>query len=236
MSRSAFLPSAAPIFLLLSQFAFSAPPPWEGLPEMLPSDFPRQLGFLEFSQSNEGASAPLAVQVMVDGAAPSFQVFQEQFLAFLPSNTTIQASQSSQGREVWQYPVGTTSVHVIDFDSEPAVPFEMRLVRQMTPGHWAFGAYRFESGRWVLNKASGVLPESFTVRFKAEPGASRVDLKRINPLSCRNCHFMNSELAQFPTRESAGPCGFVPWNETLSKDWEKRFESEMGYRPIIRGR
>jgi hypothetical protein len=209
--------------------------PWDGLPPTLPAEYVDQPGFLPFEKSADSFPPPIAGSVLVNGQKPTSSIFTEAFWVRIPAGAKIRSSATATGDSVWNYPVGTESLHVISFDSGVPNPFELRMVSHLQAGHWAFGAYRFEGGRWMLNTYSGLQEAAMEVALRRFEGISRVTLKRINLQSCRSCHFMNSRRSQFPTREEAGPCAFVPWNETLATDWMPRFEREFGYRPVEAG-
>ena len=227
----------ARVFFVFSLFmGFSAAAqPWDGLPATLPAEYFEQRGFLPFQKSSESFPPPLAGSVLVNGQKPTFSIFTEAFRVRLPAGSKIDSKPTGSGDSVWTYPVGAESVHVIFFDSVVPTPFELRIVSHLQVGKWAFGSYRFEGGAWVLNTYSGLQDAMMEVALRKVEGISRVSLKRISLQSCRNCHFMNSQLSQFPTREQAGPCAFVPWNETLIGDWMPRFEREFGYHPVEDG-
>lgn len=208
-------------------------PLYDGLPERLPADYLAQSGFLPFDHDPDHGSAPIVSMLLIDGQPTSGGIFKEKLWVRIPEGSKI-GSRTSSGVDVWTYPVGTESMHEIDFDTPGSEPFELRTVRLLPEGRWAFGAYRFDGQGYVLNTATAAIQESVDITFRGNARPSRVEFKRINIRSCQGCHHMNAVKEQFPTRDSAGPCAFVSWNPAVLERWAKQFEQQMGYAPIVR--
>jgi hypothetical protein len=209
------------------------PPLYEGLPERLPGDYLSQKGFLAFDRDPDHGSAPLFSLLLINGERKRGGIFTEKLWVRIPEGSRI-TSRMSSGVDVWNYPVGTESMHEIRFDTERSEPFELRTVRLLADGHWAFGSYRPEGGAYVLYTAVPPIQERVELKLRGEDRPSAVEFKRINIRSCQACHHMNAVKEQFSTRERTGPCAFVSWNSTILEGWARQFEKKMGYFPIVR--
>jgi hypothetical protein len=208
-------------------------PLYEGLPERLPGDYLSQKGFLPFEGDPDHGFAPLVSMLLINGERKRGGIFTEKLWVRIPEGARI-TSRMSSGVDVWNYPVGTESMHEIRFDTDASEPFELRTVRLLADGRWAFGSYRSEGGAWVLYTAVPPVQESLELKLRGTDAPSKLEFKRINIRSCQACHHMNAVKEQFSTRERTGPCAFVSWNSTILEGWARLFEKKMGYFPIVR--
>lgn len=228
--------------LLGLSFAISAGatglPPWDGLPPTISPTFLDEEGFLPFEEISEAEArrlrepkrytlAPIATDFLFDGQTVSVWdragqhlVFSEETFAHLPVGAPIAVRRDAQNREVWDYPVGFAVSHVIRFRDDARTPYEVRLVKKIPSGAWAYGVYEpaiVDGARQVLklNTYEGWPEVQYQVHLSHAPTpasnlvgvtsgagtetapllASRVvdvKLKRVKLDTCQGCHFANS--------------------------------------------
>lgn len=257
--------------ILLSLFVAvanaAAARPWDGLPETISPAFLEEEGFLPFEEISEPearrlrepkgyALAPIATDFVFDGAAVSVWdraqqhiVFSEETFARLPVGTRIAVRRDAQNREVWDYPVGFAVSHVIRFRDAARAFYELRLIKKLPAGTWAYGVYEptvVEGARQILklNTYEGWPEAQYQVHLGPpnEPLLASqvidVKLKRVKLDTCQGCHFANSiadyqyevfkDDGRVDFKASAartGPCGFVPGHPTLKTEWATRYEN-----------
>lgn len=216
--------------------------PYQGLPETLPADIIESSGFVDFERLPGGVRAPLGFEFFLDGrsvpptdAAALAEVFSEKLYARLPPKSHIVSSRDEQGREVWNYPQGTSVAHVIRLADAASSLFELRIVEKQPNGQWAYGVY-FPSAQspdiLALEKEDSVQPVRFAVE-KPQGEKIEVSMRRITIYSCRNCHFVNSASRhQYHNAALAGPCHFVPGNAAAVKDWIQKYQARHGESPV----
>ena len=241
-----------------------------GLPDKIPADFLEREGFLAFDEIPEEAArrmraprpyalAPIASLMRFNGTpidpldrTSQRQVFDESTYAMIPLGTKIRVSATPAG-EVWEYPTGTIVAHRIALRSVPPRIFELRLVRKMPDGRWAFGSYSpadLDDQTLASTLRLNAYPDLPEASFHIWPSAglpsgvmTTVALKRIRLSSCRGCHFSNSTADYQYARHlpdgrldvpasiaAAGPCGFVPNNPSVRGMWAQSYSSKNGGR------
>ncbi len=204
-------------------------PLYAGLQECLPLNYLEQEKFVAFEEPVAERPAPLGFAFEINGEkvaasnrAKLQSVFAESQLVKVPHGKSIQSIRDEKDRPVWIYPTGTEVVHLISFRSKEKTIFELRMIRKLENGTWAYGSYSpsLECQQGLkLNTYSGVPPYETTF-LNEENQATSVKLKRINLQTCRGCHFSDSPADyQYKTKEEAGPCGFVPTNPHLNSSW-----------------
>ena len=206
-------------------------PIYAGLPGELARDYPEREGFVRFEHI-AGDVPPIGGRVRFsDPELKLTDVFDDESWARLPDGQKI-LRDTSGPREIWDYPVGTRVVHRILLKSDPRKLFELRLAQKLPDGKWGFGLYREEDGPANLPlHRDGMPPLSFDVKIKAK--VVRVDMFRLSPASCRNCHFrMGHGGYQSPDVDHVGPCGFSPPNPRLLTDWADAYQGRYGYAPF----
>lgn len=210
-----------------------------GLPDQLPSGILEQDRFVAFKQTEDTFRAPLGFSYVINGKplppgdfSALDEIFHESFFAHLPVGSRIQVRKNASQEEVWDYPVGTRVVHLIEFRSVPKQVYELRIVQKRENGTWAYGVYSplsTDSTKLELHKYVGTLPAQFS--FKHERGNDvQLGLRRINLRSCQHCHAMNSPSRhQYETVEEAGPCGFAPHNPEIKTSWVEKYRAIHGH-------
>lgn len=213
------------------------------LPEELHPQYLSDQGFISF-QEPAGGFTPFFSSLSIDGvvvggpAAPQVsQLFSDTTSAFIPPGTTIQRLRDSSGKETWIYPLGAEVAHEIVFNDQAHTLFELRMLRKTSATQWDYATYspsvtRSQNPTLVRNHYSGTAPLSLTLQMSSGVN-SRIDLKRINLNSCKNCHFMASQASyQYPTVSEAGPCGFTPGNENGIRNWIDTYQVKFGHSPF----
>lgn len=227
------------LFCVLNSLALGQGlPQWQGLPDELPMDYISQVRMLEFTQTSSTVHAPFGLEISFNQKPiPNSDrgtlglVFAEYFFAVLPKAKQIQILNRND-RTVWDYPTGSQIVHLILFRTSPLQVFEMRMEQKLANGQWAFGIYSPVGNRLVLNKYTGLRPESYQIQLVSGERVE-ISLKHLNLLSCRNCHLATSPSSyQYPSVDFAGPCGFGPANPGIVGDWAKRYTQVHGESPF----
>ena len=212
---------------------------YAGLPPMMSPTLPEDDGFVQFPNIAEPDDIPLGRDWSFDpaGSTGTFnpplsmeQMVDEEGWARLPDRGVIGRSVNRAGQAVWDYPVGTRLLHRIYMNSLPQKSlFEVRYIEKRPDGKWAMGLYHPEgaprplrdTGNLALLTAAGA---ETTFELRTSSGAVRVNVKRLQPDSCRHCHFNMGEGGyQYPDEEHTGPCGFVPANAGLTTTWAERY-------------
>jgi hypothetical protein len=213
----------------------AVPPLATGMAENLPASFITLRRFVAFDQAPNIARAPLAVEIffndqpvkIADRETQSI-VFDEFFMATLPSHSPIKVGKNPQDWPTWDYPVGTQVIHLITFKTNPVQIFEMRMEQKLPDGHWAFGIYTPSPTGFSLNHYAGFRSEAFNLSL-ASGQMMNVRLAHLNLDSCRNCHYGTSPSRyQFPSSEYMGPCGFGPANLGLYQKWGASYQNARG--------
>jgi hypothetical protein len=228
--------------LTLVPSSHAAPPALSaGLPLQIPADWVEREALVPFTQEPDGAQAPLGVRILVNGKpvldrSQLAELFEEDFQASLPKNTSILVTLNSDGKEVWHYPVGTRLAHRVRWNSPHKPIYELRIAERLASGAWALGVYapsepsaEVQPSTLQLSQYSGTQP--LKVRFESAQTRKplEVSLERIPLHSCRNCHNATSSSAyQFERPEDAGPCGFGPGNRAIRGAWAQRWAAQTG--------
>lgn len=160
------------------------------------------------------------------------EVFEERTWARLPPKARI-VRETSKDPELWHFPAGTRVAHEILLKTSPPTLFELRLMEKRADGTWAFGIYiPLEDGRTLAlhRKESQML--SFRVPLPRRN--VQVEMERLHPQSCRTCHFNHGVRANeyYADEEHVGPCGFVPDNAAILKEWAPAYQKKHGYWPF----
>ncbi len=223
-------------------------PPHTGLPATMRPTLPEDDGFVRFPNITEADDIPLGRDWSFDPAASTGtfnppleleQMVEEEGWARLPPGGVIGQSRDRQGMTVWDYPAGTRLLHRLFIKSLPRKSlFEVRYIEKRPDGRWAMGLYHpegaprplAETGALRLHTTAGA---ETTFEVRTASGAVRVNVKRLQPDSCRHCHLNMGEGGhQFPDEEHAGPCGFVPANTALTTTWAERYRGRYGVAPF----
>lgn len=226
------------LMMVVSVFA-AEDPLWSGLPEELSPRFPEEKAFVGFDPIPNHHAPFLNGPMKIDGHGKSFSVFDvfsEEFFALLPPRTRILVSKNAEGLEVWDYPPGTKVLHRIFLNTQPRTIFELRILMKRQRGDWAYGLYypTSDGARLSLHRTSK-LPVTLGANIVApdQSGPVTVTGNRVHPQSCAACHFSFSPAQhQYPSREQAGPCGFVSPNPSVLEKWAPTFERVHGYWPF----
>lgn len=203
-----------------------------GLPPTLPREF-LKMSFVIFDPVSN-MDPPIANgNIHFDQAdlTPS-EVFGEEHWARLPPKARI-VRDTGKGFESWHFPTGTMIAHAIVLKTSPSTLFELRLMEKLPDGTWAFGIYiPSEDGRALVLQSKGSEALSFMVPFPKR--SVRVTMERLHPQSCRTCHFNHGVRANeyYTDEEHAGPCGFVPDNAAIMKEWAPAYQIKHGYWPF----
>ncbi len=226
-----------------SQSAAQVEPLYAGLPEALPADYLKREGFVRFFQASGVSVAPIAYNIRINGEriedlprGTLDRIFDHTFFSVrLPDGMSIRIGTDAQGREIWDYPAGTEVAHQILLRTLPvATLYELRIGRKRADGRWAYGIYVPVEGEESLRLLThrGLPPHS----LRLEVSGSRpwnITMKRMGTEACRACHFAHSSSRyQFRNREEAGPCGFGPHNQELTRSWADTYFEKHGYRPF----
>ena len=216
------------------------------LPQALTADYPETQGFVQYARDEQGRRTPLLGRLRINSGQAHYSiddVFEEQFFAFLPTQSHIAVSKNEDGQEVWSYPPQTKVLHRVWLRTEPRRIFEMRIDWLRADGSWAFGLYapKLRDGGeedpvnlQLLRIGGQAVQLDAAVVGSGETGLVRITGERINPESCQACHFVISPgRHQYENRDSAGPCGFVPGNPALAA-WAESYERRYGYVPFTR--
>jgi hypothetical protein len=217
----------------------SSEPLYAGLPASLSARLPEEEGFVPFGTMTETHDIPLGEDWDFQPDRDMEQLLEEEGWARLPEGQTIVRRKDAQGREVWDYPAGTRLLHRILFKSAPEpVLFEMRYIEKRADGKWSMGLFHpsgppkpvGQTGALALNRDADA-----HARFDVDLGTAtiRVHVQRLRPDSCRHCHWAMGEGGyQYPDMEHAGPCGFVPTNPHLLKEWAEAYRKSRGASPF----
>jgi hypothetical protein len=229
------------LVLSLALQASAEGPLHQGLPDTLPADFVQSGGFVEFQTIPGGARAPLGFsfffnnrEVLPTDFQALAEVFSEGLYARLPPGTRIVSTRDSQGRTVWDYPVGTRAIHLVTLTDAAKSLFELRLIEKQDTGQWAYGIYSPAAapGLLALDRTEQPDPLSFAVE-RTDGKRIDVSMRRVNIRSCRRCHFMNSASRhQYPNDALAGPCHFVPDNGPGIAQWVRKYVARHGESPL----
>lgn len=168
------------------------------------------------------AKGPLADELILNS-------FVDEEYVLIPEGQKIETAHDDHLQESWNYPTGTTLVHVIYWDSIPRRIFEIRTIEKTTSS-WAFKSYR-ELG--ITGKMNLIFDsEKFeTFDFTHSDGTSAQAIyKRISTQGCQFCHW-NHSLVSYPTLDLAGPCGFTPTNPEIPV-WREKLKTSLGYDPL----
>lgn len=212
------------------------------LPEQLPSRYLVEQGFISFQEPANGFT-PIYSSLSIDGVpvnGPSSpqvsQIFSDSTFANIPDGTTIQKLKDSNGREIWNYPIGTEVAHEIIFNDLKHTLFELRLLRKVGDSLWDFASYSpntTDAIELTRNHYSGNAPLSINLEMSNHL-YTKIDLNRINLISCKNCHYMRSQANyQYPSVSATGPCGFTPGNEAGIRNWIDSYQRKTGHSPFI---
>lgn len=219
-----------------------------GLPRTMSATLPEDDGFVQFPNIAEADDIPLGRDWSFDPASSTGtfnpplameQMVDEEGWARLPAGGVIRQSRDRAGQTVWDYPVGTRLLHRIFFKAQPRKTlFEVRYIEKRPDGKWAMGLYRPEGAPRTLPETRALslmtaAGEETAFELRTASGAVRVDVKRLQPDSCRHCHFNMGEGGyQYPDEEHTGPCGFVPANAGLTTTWAERYRGRYGVAPF----
>ena len=257
--------------LILANYTSHADPATDNdsLPTALPADFLDTQGFMPFTELPDDvarelrkgknyAPAPIGSGFYFDDVKVGdgdrdalHKVFEETVFAMIPTGTKIKSSMNSDGKEVWDYPIGTSAVHRIRFKSDPPALFEIRLVRKLNNGKWAFGSYSLtgdDAGTLALNTYTSLPKVTYQVKVAGTPTdapPTKVQFFRVNLVTCQSCHYMNSTgFYQYSVAGAdgktdlhasfavTGPCGFVPTNPSIKDSWAKAVLDKNGNSPF----
>lgn len=220
-------------------------PLWSGLAEELPSDYLERSGFVEFQESFPHFSAPFIVRVTLNGQTVPPQdiptlskLLEERTYARVPAGIPIRRELDRQGQEIWSYPSGTEVAHEIRWKSMPSTLFELRIVKKLDDGTWAFGVYSPSQLKDALSPLrlhtySGLKQDSVVFTQASSGEKMDVQFSRINLQSCRGCHFVSTRSKnQFSSVKETGPCGFVPALGAETEAWAERYRARAGFQPI----
>lgn len=234
---------AATLFFSFAASARADVPPFDGLPMTISARLPEQRNFVRF-EPLPNHHAPMLTQIGIDGGDRSFSLgdaFAEEFWALLPPRQKIQTRVDAQGRESWDYPAGMRIVHRIFLRTVPRTIFELRVIWKRGDGKWSYGLYApsdVDHGSDTLRlHAENRLPVEIHAIVRGDDanhsGPVRITGNRLSPVSCRACHFAFSAASyQYPERELAGPCGFVPGNASVVGKWAPEYRRVHGYWPF----
>ncbi|TNF01372.1 MAG: hypothetical protein EP326_04430 [Deltaproteobacteria bacterium] len=209
----------------------------EGMSKTLPADHLEKNHYLEFENFRDSPRAPIAAAIKIDGQPVRsiqeiFRYFSEIVGAWLPEGKTIKSKTDSEGREVWNYPIGTRVIHFLTLNDKEKTPFELRMMERVEEGRWAFGVYHLKEGEYKLQNYNGLLQKEFELNHE-NGKVYNVSLKHIPLQVCQNCHSNTTSAPyQYSSRQDVGPCEFTPANPKVKNDWVKKFLDERGYHPI----
>lgn len=213
------------------------PPLHQGLQKYLPlNQILRPTDpYIPFDPGQVAFPAPLLFKPELDGKPIDEAYFRERmaverFYASVPRGKTIRVLRSTEGKTVWEYPVGMEVVHLITLRTRPETYFEFRTVRKLPNGRWAYGLYTPEilpNGQkaLVLNTYTGLKADVVRIPGQRQQ-QHELRFLRINLASCQNCHARTSPSGP------VGPCAFAPHNPSLETDWAKRFQARTGSWPF----
>jgi hypothetical protein len=229
-----------------TNLAVAKEPISQGLPLQIPANYLERQGFVDIGRDEaEGVKmrTPIASRLSMDDEPVSpidrsrlNAVFDESFLAVLPIGSPIQIGLDPKGHEAWTYPVGTEVAHQVTYREARTGQLtlqELRLIRKLSSGQWAFGIYTQETASATLRlnaEGDGVTPEhrQFTALDRSGTPV-RIEFSRMNPGSCIGCHAATSPGRDSDTPiRTTGPCGFVPQNAELRVGWAARYEQQRG--------
>lgn len=245
---------ACAMALLTPLRAAAQVPLYDGLPSELSPDYLQTHGFLPFEApdfSKKGAP-PIASGGVpeLEPPLPFQEVFYEEHWAFLPPGRPI-LRRSGPDQDQWEYPEeddqseGAAFAHVLGLRAplrqepqaagEPLPPgatlLEIRLLRRLRGGRWAFGLYKAVpgSGALALHREEGARL-AFWVELPRGP--VRVRMTRLSPAFCAHCHESHN-MANWGDAESnrPGPCSFVPENQQLYR-WAAEYRARYNSDPF----
>jgi hypothetical protein len=219
-----------------------------GLPATLSPTLPEDGGFVQFPNIAEADDIPLGRDWSFEPANSTgafnpplsmAQMVAEEGWARLPAGGVIRQSRDRAGQTVWDYPAGTRLLHRIFFNSDARRKlFEVRYIEKRPDGKWAMGLYHPAGAPLPLGDTGNLSlltarDAETTFELQTASGAVRVNVKRLQPDSCRHCHFNMGEGGyQYPDEEHTGPCGFVPANAGLTTTWAERYRGRYGVAPF----
>jgi hypothetical protein len=187
------------------------------------------------------------------------KVFSQDHFVRIPKNAQILSSeksvwmwvplnfaQRSEVKAVWDYPTGTEFLHriFINLASGPKL-FEVRMSRKLKNGMWALGVYapikNNEGFLKLRTRIAKPLNRTFQIFENGQIINVPVRMKRLSPISCRECHSHHSnapyQYGDHSSLESrqffVGPCEFTPnYPSDSLRTWMQQFTKKFGYAPI----
>lgn len=203
----------------------------EGLPPELPAEPWGDSGFVAFGHL-EGTRPPIGLRIRFNGREANSRdlalAFRDEHAIRLPPGGRVRRVRAGTPEEAWEFPDGTRLLHRLALADEPGTLFEFRLIQRRPDGRWAFGTYLPTADgklRLVQSQETG----SYDVVLFGE--ATRIELTRLPPESCRRCHAAASPN-RYPDAEFAGPCAFGPAHKDLLRGWSEAFRARFGYEPF----
>lgn len=184
------------------------------------------------------------------------QIFVDDHFVHLPSGSQIierevltkymtidEDFRSPQRKRIWEFPVGFEVVHRI-FWKETKEVFEVRVLRKLPGGRWASGVYDPDPAnktRLILRTWKiPTLKKEVVIQEGSQKTAIQVELPRLGPNSCRECHSSHGQsyqygigLAHKERVDFVGPCGLSPEiPKQFRQYFEKSFFLKYNYWPI----
>ena len=223
--------------------AASAPAHAE-LPELLDPSVLEAIDTLVFESDPRTLISPIGIKLTInDQPALSREAldeaFEDQFFARIPKGSRIAVTQNADGRDVWTYPVGTQTFHLVRLRAENTPIFELRTALLLADGSWDLALYAQESSSHnpiLRRQRYGGMPP-LEIQFKSTQSGRDLHIKmnRVPLHNCKMCHFNSSPSRyQFVSSDDAGPCGFGPAHPTLARDWAIQYEKRVGHSPFQR--
>jgi hypothetical protein len=213
------------------------------LPESLDAHILESMDTVPFHGDPRAALSPIGMKLLINGK-PALtreaidEAFIDLFFARVPKEgPQILSSKNTRGQEIWKYPAGTQTFHVIKLRTDGEPLFELRTALLRSDGTWDLGVYLQESSalRPQLRRQNDSSMPATELKFKSSQSGRElhVTLNRLPLHNCKTCHFnISPSRYQFASPEDAGPCGFGPAHPTLMRDWSIEYEKRVGRSPI----
>lgn len=214
------------------------------LPELLDPRILEDIETLVFEGDPRTLISPIGMKLTInDKPALSREAldeaFEDLFYARIPLGARIGVTQNADGRDVWNYPVGAQTFHLVRLRAEGAPIFELRTALLLADGSWDLAIYAPESSSrepTLRRQRYGGMPP-LEIQFKSTRSGRDLQIKmnRVPLHNCKMCHFNSSPSRyQFTSSDDAGPCGFGPAHPTLARDWAAEYEKRVGHSPFQR--